>query len=75
MPRIICDPLSSLLTTFTAVLRHLMLNKSIKEIVYNCSQFQFIKTLPKYKKALRKDLFNEFDEPRSEEEDLGLDTS
>ena len=75
LPRMICGPSSSSLTTLTAVSRHPVLSRSVREVVYNCSRFQSIKTLPEYKEALRKDRFRGFDEPRSEEEDLGLDTA
>ncbi|KAL5313292.1 hypothetical protein ACEPPN_019025 [Leptodophora sp. 'Broadleaf-Isolate-01'] len=76
LPRIICAPSSSSLATLTAVSRHPVLSRSVREIVCNCSRFQSIKTLPEYKEALRRAYrFSGFDEPRSEEEDLGLNTA
>ncbi|PVH68535.1 hypothetical protein DL98DRAFT_522696 [Cadophora sp. DSE1049] len=76
LPRIICDPLSGSLTALTAVSRHPVLSRSVREVFYVCTRFQSIKTLPEYKEALRTAYpFGEFDEPKSEEENLGLNTA
>ncbi|KAH6704197.1 hypothetical protein BKA61DRAFT_183968 [Leptodontidium sp. MPI-SDFR-AT-0119] len=76
LPRMICGPWSSSLTTLTAVSRHPVLSRSVREVVYTCTRFQSIKTLPEYKEALHKAYpFGRFDEPRTEEEDLGLNTA
>ncbi|KAH6696561.1 hypothetical protein BKA61DRAFT_250771 [Leptodontidium sp. MPI-SDFR-AT-0119] len=72
----ICGPWSSSLTTLTAVSRHPVLSRSIREVVYTCTRFQSIKTFPEYKEALHRAYpFGRCDEPRSEEEDLGLNTA
>ncbi len=76
LPRIICAPLSSSLTTLTAVSRHPVLSRSVMEVVYVCNRYHFIKTLPEYKEALhRAKPFSKFEEPKSEEENLDLNTA
>ncbi|KAH0552939.1 hypothetical protein GP486_006862 [Trichoglossum hirsutum] len=78
LPRISCGPLSSSLTRLTAVSCHPVLSRSVKEVVFICNQYQFIKTLPEYKEALCRAgslSSRKFEEPESEEENLDLETA
>jgi hypothetical protein len=75
---IYCAPLSSQLTTLTAVSLHPVISRSVKEVVCICNQYQLIKTLLEYKEALRRAelrAFRKFEEPKSEEENLDLKTA
>lgn len=73
LSRILCGPLSSQLTTLTAVSLHPVLSKSIREVVYICNRYQLITTLLEYKDALRR--ADSLEEPMSEEENLDLKTA
>ncbi|KAI9866429.1 MAG: hypothetical protein M1813_001551 [Trichoglossum hirsutum] len=78
LPCISCGPLSRSLTRLTAVSCHPVLSRSVKEVVFICNRYQFIKTLPKYKEALcgaGSSAFYKFEEPKSEEENLDLETA
>ncbi|KAI9780830.1 MAG: hypothetical protein M1839_006457 [Geoglossum umbratile] len=78
LPRISCGPLSHSLTRLTAVSCHPVLSRSVKEVVFICNRYELIKTLPEYKEALRMGesvTFREFEEPKSEEENLDLETA
>ncbi|OBT56267.1 hypothetical protein VE04_05116, partial [Pseudogymnoascus sp. 24MN13] len=72
-PRIICAPLSGSLATLTAVSRHPVLSKSVKEIVYDCNRYHFVESITEYKEALRR--ADGFKEPKSDEENRGLKTA
>jgi hypothetical protein len=76
-PRIICAPLPSSLATLTAVSRHPVFSKSVTEVVYVCNRYHFIETIMEYKEALRRaePSFCKFEEPKSEEENLDLNTA
>src|SRR5947207_7395464 len=64
---ICCAPLSTSLTALTAVSRHPVLSKSVKEVVYICNRYRpDLKTLLEYKGALR-------EEPKSKEENLAME--
>ncbi|KAI9772351.1 MAG: hypothetical protein M1839_002487 [Geoglossum umbratile] len=78
LPCISCGPLSCSLTRPTTVSYHPVLSRSVKEVVFICNRYQFIKTLPEYKEALCREgwlAFREFEEPKSEEENLDLETA
>jgi hypothetical protein len=77
MSSIICAPLSSPLTTLTAVSLHPVLSKSVKEVVYICNRYRFIRTLLEYKDALHREasLTSRYEEPKSEEKNLDLKTA
>ncbi|KAI9858949.1 MAG: hypothetical protein M1813_007251 [Trichoglossum hirsutum] len=78
LPRISCGPLSRSLIRLTAVSCHPVLSKSVKGVVFICNRYRFIKTLSKYKEALcraKSHAFHKFEEPKSEEENLDLETA
>lgn len=75
-PRIICGPLSNSLARLTTVSQHPVFSRSIAEVVYVCSRYQFIKTSLEYKEALyRQRSWGKIEEPMSEQENRNLETA